>query len=170
MRIIERRISAREDGGGHIVEFVYEDGKRASIVLSDADSVGLGQDELIRKAERLLDQIDASEARGDMPPYGIGDGPNSLVSKRPGRNPWGQIPRILRISRRGRFPRKTRSWTSKMRTPTLSGSRAKDLLSLKGKFGGEQCHTLVQIRQWMRVSRHAIICSFIETPIHLGLD
>lgn len=78
MRIIERRISAREDGGGHIVEFVYEDGKRASIVLSDADSVGLGQDELIRKAERLLDQIDASEARGDMPPYGIGDGPNSL--------------------------------------------------------------------------------------------
>lgn len=151
----------------------------ASIVLSDADSVGLGQDELIRKAERLLDQIDASEARGDMPPYGIGDGPNSLVSRRPGRNPWGQIPGILRISRRGRFPRKTRSWTSKVRTPTLSGSRAKALLSLKGKFGGEQCHTLVQIRQWMRVSRrfqkpsvsqNAIICSFIETPIHLGLD
>jgi hypothetical protein len=81
MRIIERRISAREDGGGHIVEFVYEDGKRASVVLSDADSVGLGQDELIRKAERLLEQIDASEARGDMPPYGIGDGPNSLAEQ-----------------------------------------------------------------------------------------
>lgn len=32
MRIIERRISAREDGGGHIVEFVYEDGKLFSLV------------------------------------------------------------------------------------------------------------------------------------------
>ena len=87
MRIIERRISAREDGGGHIVEFVYEDGKRASVVLSDADLSALAKTSLFGKAERLLEQIDASEARGDMPPYGIGDGPNSLASKRPGRIP-----------------------------------------------------------------------------------
>lgn len=82
MRIIERHISAREDSGGHTVEFVYEDGKRASVDLSDAHSAGLGQDELIQKAELLLDQIDASGVRGDMPPYDAGEGRNSLSAQK----------------------------------------------------------------------------------------
>lgn len=89
MRIIERRISAREDGGGHTVEFVYEDGKRASVDISEANSVGLSQDELIQKAERLLNQIDASGERGDMPPYGVGDGPNSLSEQTARANSLG---------------------------------------------------------------------------------
>ncbi|MDR6636208.1 hypothetical protein J2X72_005022 [Phyllobacterium sp. 1468] len=76
MRIIERHITAREGGDGHTVEFVYEDGKRALVDLSDANSVGLDQDELIRQAECLLDQIDASGARGDLPPYGARERPN----------------------------------------------------------------------------------------------
>ena len=77
MRIIERNISAREDSGGHTVEFVYEDGKRASVDLSDTNSVGLGEDELIQQAERLLDQIDESGVRGDLPPYDAGERQNS---------------------------------------------------------------------------------------------
>ncbi len=73
MRIIKRHIIAREGGGGHTVEFVYEDGKRALVDLSEPNSVGVGEDELIRQAERLLDQIDESGVRGDLPPYDAGE-------------------------------------------------------------------------------------------------
>lgn len=73
MMIVERTVKRREDGGGHTVEFVYEDGTRATADLSDANSFGLGEDELVQKAERLLDDIDASGVRGDMPPYDAGD-------------------------------------------------------------------------------------------------
>ena len=59
MMITERNIYRREDDSGHTVVFVYEDGTRASVDLSDANSYGLGEDELIQKAERLLDNIDA---------------------------------------------------------------------------------------------------------------
>lgn len=77
MRIIKRHITAREGGDGHTVEFVYEDEKRASVDLSDANSIGLGEDKLIRQAERLLDQIDESGVRGDLPPYDAGERQNS---------------------------------------------------------------------------------------------
>ena len=78
MMITERNIYRREDDSGHTVVFVYEDGTRASVDLSDANSYGLGEDELIQKAERLLDNIDASGVRGHMPPYNAGESHRSL--------------------------------------------------------------------------------------------
>ncbi|RCW80078.1 hypothetical protein [Phyllobacterium bourgognense] len=77
MRIIKRHINAREGGDGYTVAFVYEDGKRVLVDLSAANSVGLGQDELIRQAARLLDQIDESGVRGDLPPHDAAEGRNA---------------------------------------------------------------------------------------------
>ncbi len=77
MKVVDRKITFREAGGrgDRTVAFIYENGQQALVEVSAANSVGFSDNQLIQHAEKLLTKVDVS-ARGDLPPYAVGDNSN----------------------------------------------------------------------------------------------
>lgn len=70
MKILQTNVTPHEGGiGGYTVELVYEDGNHLSVNLRDEDDEDFNKQDLILRAKALLDDVDASGVRGDMPAY-----------------------------------------------------------------------------------------------------
>ncbi|MBZ9654661.1 hypothetical protein [Phyllobacterium lublinensis] len=83
MRVVEQNIIPRvaEGTGGRTVQFVYEDGQQAWVEVSDEDSNGMTDQQLIDHAEAKLKTSPAYE----LPAYPVAD--NSNLTADPSRSP-----------------------------------------------------------------------------------
>jgi hypothetical protein len=86
MEILETHVTPPQDGAcEYTVEFVYGGGRRVSVILEDDNSSGYDEQSLIAKAKSLLDEVDDSGVRGDLPDYEAHQ--NDVSENKSGNNP-----------------------------------------------------------------------------------